>query len=111
MTPPGPIPSLVLWQDSANTGARANELMRENWLILNECAHTYNAGEWEDPDALEEFRELMGGSLDIERKYAVTRAAEFAETQRQWYTRAFGPDYERELGWDRTSSSPLRRTL
>lgn len=105
-----PIDQLGPWQDTPNISQRSNDLMRENWLILNECVRMYNAGELEDPDALEEFRDLIGQSIEIERRYTKARGPEFAETQRQWYVRAFGPGYERELGWDRTSSSPLRLT-
>lgn len=104
-----PIEQLGEWPDAPGISDRANDLMRENWHLLNECVRMYNAGELADPDALEDFRDLIGQSLAIERKYAEVRQAEFAETQRRWYTRAFGPDYERVLGWDQTSSSRSRR--
>src|SRR5690606_22302948 len=94
-----PIGLLGTWVDSSNIGKRANDLMRENWLILDECARMVNDGELSDPASLAECRELMGRALDIEHKYAATRAAEFAEYQRQWYVRAFGPNYESELEW------------
>lgn len=74
----------VRWQDCPTLGERTNALLREDRLILNECARMVNAGELDEADGLAEFRDLMGQSLDVERKYAAARWAEFAETQRKW---------------------------
>lgn len=72
------------WKDCPALGARTNALLREDRLILNECARLSNAGELDDPEGLAEFRDLIGQSIDVERKYAAARWAEFAEIQRKW---------------------------
>lgn len=79
-----PIDPAGPWLDSENISERSNALMRENRLILDECVRMANLGTLDDPDELEEFRDLMGQSLDVEVKYLRSRSAEFAEVQRRW---------------------------
>lgn len=79
-----PIDPAGPWLDNENIGERSNALMRENRLILDECVRMANLGTLDDPDELEEFRDLMGQSLDVEVKYLRARSAEFAEVQRRW---------------------------
>ncbi|MFC9768914.1 hypothetical protein [Rhodococcus jostii] len=94
----GSVDRLGPWGDCNNVGDRANDLMRPNWLLVDEVVALCNAGDHRD-DVVEELRDLLAASLDIEKKYAEVRAAETARAIRSWYVRAFGTGYEKELGW------------
>jgi len=72
------------WENHPNLGERTNSLLRESFLIADECVRMVNDGELSDSDAVDEFRDLMGQSLDVEAKYLRARNAEFAEIQRRW---------------------------
>lgn len=94
----GPIDQLGPWEDCANIGERTNDLMRQNWLLMDEVVRLYNAGDHSE-EVMEEIRDLLAASLDIEKKYAEAREAETVQAIHSWYVRRFGPDYQKELGW------------
>lgn len=72
------------WEDHPKLGERTNFLLRECYLIADECSRIVNDEDITDPDVLEEFRDLMMQSADAEVKYARTRGPEVTEFRRRW---------------------------
>jgi len=72
------------WEDHPNLGERTNALLRECYLIADECARVVTDEDITDPDVLDEFRDLIQQSLDVEAKYERARAPEVTEFRRRW---------------------------
>ncbi|MFD7046104.1 hypothetical protein, partial [Rhodococcus jostii] len=68
----GPVDRLGRWEDCDNISDRANDLMRQNWALVDEVVRLFYAGDYRD-DVVEEIRDLLAASLDIETKYAAVR--------------------------------------
>ncbi|WP_037162701.1 hypothetical protein [Rhodococcoides fascians] len=60
------------WQAIPGASDRVNDLMRQNWALLDAAAYIINAG---DPDP-EELQDLIDESATVDEKLQATRAAE-----------------------------------
>lgn len=95
-----PVPTLGPWIDIPGNSARANDLMRRNWELIDQIAGIVNGCVGRvTPEDEELTNELWEESLDIERKYAELLAAENAEYHRATHVAHFGENYEQLLGW------------
>lgn len=93
-----PIGKLGPWVDSSRTSERGNDLMRQNWALIDQIVDVVNAGPVSEADA-ELIGDILDESIAIDRKFAELRVAETAAAMRSWYVAAFGEGYEKELGW------------
>lgn len=95
-----PVPTLGPWVDIPEMSARGNDLMRRNWELIDQAAEIVNGCDGRvTPEQDELLKDIWEETLDIERKYAAERAIETERAHRSWYVHAFGPNYEKELGW------------
>ncbi|OLT33697.1 hypothetical protein BJF84_21420 [Rhodococcus sp. CUA-806] len=74
MTAVEPLPG---WEDLAHLPDRYNDLMRQNWLIINEILRLFHlhVGNFSD-DVVQQMQDLWGETVDIERKLKAIRAPE-----------------------------------
>jgi hypothetical protein len=82
----------IEYENAESASDRANDLLRQSAALLNLVVE----GDVGDADLL---ADVSDESADVERKYTELRAAETTAALRSWYVKAFGPSYEKELGW------------
>lgn len=87
------------WMNIEKASDRVNDLMRQNWALLNEAIELFNSGDY-SPMSWLELQDIFAECIDIDVKYATTLTAETEEFHRSSHAAAFGENHAQVLGWE-----------